>query len=276
MHEIDGVGHQNGRFVKEDLTLSRPPTQVTDDWLNAVQDELLNVITAAGLTPSKANNAQLLEVITGLWRSVGSQSGAEFVTASLALTAADAGKYLFSNANNLVYTLPDPASLPLGAKFRFAQGNLTSGGSINAPSGVTIGNITDGGTVTTIAMAQRTEFVLTVVSATAYQLTRIAGGGAYTQSLTATGWQRLPSGLIIQWGTSASIAADTRVTVTYPIAFPNACFGAYPVYQAPSTILDHGSSFGVANIGLTTFQIESQAIALPFEGLPARWFAIGY
>jgi hypothetical protein len=107
-------------------------------------------------------------------RALGNNAGVEIVAANRTMTAADAGKYLFSNANNLVYTLPNPATLKLGSKFRIAQGNLTSGGSINAPGSVTIGNITDGGTVSSVSMAQSTEYVLTVVSASAYQLTRLA------------------------------------------------------------------------------------------------------
>ena len=73
-----------------------------------------------------------------------------------------------------MFTLPNPSGLALGTKFRIAQGNLTSGGSITVPGGVTIGNITDGGTVTSVALDQSTEYVLTVVSTTAYQITIIA------------------------------------------------------------------------------------------------------
>lgn len=38
-------------------------------------------------------------------------------------------------------------------------------------------------------------------------------------SLSANGWQKLPSGLIIQWGTYAAGVTS----VTFPIAFLNAC-----------------------------------------------------
>lgn len=42
-------------------------------------------------------------------------------------------------------------------------------------------------------------------------------------SLAASGWQKLPSGLIIQWG-SSSVSATSTKTVTFPITFPSACF----------------------------------------------------
>jgi len=44
----------------------------------------------------------------------------------------------------------------------------------------------------------------------------------FTSSLAANGYQKLPSGLIIQWGWFVS-PDDTVNTVTFPIAFPNYC-----------------------------------------------------
>lgn len=41
-------------------------------------------------------------------------------------------------------------------------------------------------------------------------------------SISGTGWQRFPSGLIMQWGLLDQITAGVS-TVTFPIAFPNAC-----------------------------------------------------
>lgn len=45
------------------------------------------------------------------------------------------------------------------------------------------------------------------------------------QSLATTGYQKLPGGLILQWGSSTSaIAANGNRSVTFPIAFPTALF----------------------------------------------------
>jgi hypothetical protein len=46
-----------------------------------------------------------------------------------------------------------------------------------------------------------------------------------TSSLAANGWQRLPSGLILQWGATGSSVSNGG-TITWPITFPNACFSA--------------------------------------------------
>ncbi|HHZ9505462.1 TPA: gp53-like domain-containing protein [Escherichia coli] len=61
---------------------------------------------------------------------------------------------------------------------------------------------------------------------------RAVGAGAnqipdmnnFTSSLTSPGWQKLPSGLIIQWGT-ANPSSTGEVFITFPVAF-----SAYPMY----------------------------------------------
>ncbi|MDL2266755.1 hypothetical protein LJC46_02050 [Desulfovibrio sp. OttesenSCG-928-G15] len=67
MHLIDGPGAtEQGRFTEGDPVIPIPATEVTADWLNAVQDELQAVLTAAGISPDKADNAQLVQAIKAL------------------------------------------------------------------------------------------------------------------------------------------------------------------------------------------------------------------
>ncbi len=73
MHKIDGPGHLNGQFVNEDPALGRAPTLVTADWLNAVQNELVAVVEAAGLALDKANSTQLLGALRALEFPVGTR-----------------------------------------------------------------------------------------------------------------------------------------------------------------------------------------------------------
>lgn len=50
------------------------------------------------------------------------------------------------------------------------------------------------------------------------------GGNINKSSLAASGYQQLGSGLYIQWGVTASILSGVNSTITFPIAFPAACF----------------------------------------------------
>lgn len=78
MHRIDSfgtavslpaagaVGDTVGYFTEGNPVTSTPATRVSADWLNAIQEELIGVITAAGLTPTKGTNNQLLAAMLGL------------------------------------------------------------------------------------------------------------------------------------------------------------------------------------------------------------------
>lgn len=67
MHKIDGPGAtEEQRFTEGDPVVPIPATDVTADWLNAVQDEFVNVLAAAGITPDKADNTQVLGAIRQL------------------------------------------------------------------------------------------------------------------------------------------------------------------------------------------------------------------
>ncbi|MEJ1411084.1 MAG: hypothetical protein RPU60_12935 [Candidatus Sedimenticola sp. (ex Thyasira tokunagai)] len=63
MFEIDSPGHVANRFTEGDPLVPLPATQVSAEWLNAVQDELVSVIEGAGIVLDKEDPAQLLAAI---------------------------------------------------------------------------------------------------------------------------------------------------------------------------------------------------------------------
>lgn len=63
MHRIDGEGNIANAFTEGDPGTGTPATQVTEDWLNAVQEEIAGVIEGAGDTLDKPDNAQLYDAI---------------------------------------------------------------------------------------------------------------------------------------------------------------------------------------------------------------------
>jgi len=63
MHETDGDAHVANQFDEGDPGVPRAPTQVDKHWLNAVQNELVNAIEAAGITLVKGTWTQLRDAM---------------------------------------------------------------------------------------------------------------------------------------------------------------------------------------------------------------------
>ena len=91
----------------------------------------------------------------------------------------------------------------------------------------------------------------------------------FTSSKAANGYQKLPSGLIVQWGTfTGNNTANTSDNVVFPIAFPTACVLGIGNYN--STIADE---FQATVDTLTT---TSMNVTHNTASLAMLWFALGY
>ena len=90
----------------------------------------------------------------------------------------------------------------------------------------------------------------------------------FANSLGANGYQRLPGGLIIQWGEENPSPANTSVTYSFPITFPNRVlsFTTTPVSTTAPTLAALGSVLSASQFSLTTNN----------GGVGQYWMAIGY
>lgn len=60
---LNAFGPGKNGFKDGDLSQGVSPTDLEAEWFNGVQEELLAVIEAAGITPNATNRAQLLEAL---------------------------------------------------------------------------------------------------------------------------------------------------------------------------------------------------------------------
>ena len=118
-----------------------------------------------------------------------------------------------------------------------------------------------------IALASGAPFL-----SSAYVRTTDFTGG--NRSVAGNGYQKLPGGLILQWGTTSLLAGDSPGNaVSFPITFPTACFF---VVGSASTNNSAGSgaaerySIGLHDWNTTGFTVENDSYATT-----ATWFAIG-
>ena len=92
--------------------------------------------------------------------------------------------------------------------------------------------------------------------------------GNCPKSLAQNGYQKLASGLIIQWGELPSTSVLNN-TVTFPIAFPTACQSVVTNHK----VLTNGSDYvsQAESFTTTSFNLKNQAATSSYS-----WMAIGY
>jgi hypothetical protein len=176
-----------------------------------------------------------------------------FVTGAITTAAAALGTIATQDANNVAVT----------------------GGSIN---GTTVGAITPT-TVRGTTITATTGFTGNLTGNVTGDLSGNAAtvtNGVYTtnftganQSKSANGFQQLPGGLILQWGTFT--APGSTSSITFPIPFPTACVNVQITDRAD------GNTGGLGtNAGLRAAPTTTGASFTTVGGRIQYWFAVGY
>lgn len=215
-------------------------------------------------TPAQFDNDTSLATTEFVQRALGNMAGFEIFTASKVLNAASAGKYLvFSSSSSLTCTLPNPSGLPVGTRIYVES---SGGGSlaVSASGGADFAGPNAGSSpLSTVTLRSGVSAEFIVQSATRYRFV----GGSGEAFLASSGYQKLPSGLIMQWGSVIPSAAG--VSVTFPVAFPSAC---------QSLLISSVNSAVTSSIPLaTSVPTTSGFTAYSVSGAPGgRWIAIGY
>jgi hypothetical protein len=95
----------------------------------------------------------------------------------------------------------------------------------------------------------------------------------YSHSLGGTGWTRLPSGLIIQWGKTPVIHDENSTNIVFPIVFPNKVLNIQLTENQMRTVANNATHLAALNVTNSkfTFKINSTS---PID-TSADWFAIG-
>lgn len=111
---------------------------------------------------------------------------------------------------------------------------------------------------------------------TPLRLSEALKGG--NQSLAVNGYQRLPGGLIIQWGAyTNTISGQAGLTINFPISFPTACISVQVSDRNVTQNANYDLFMQMVSFTTTSFTTFSQwtgSGSATLEGL--YWIAIGY
>lgn len=190
-------------------------------------------------------------------------------TSPVSLVAADAGLLINCYASASVLNLPAVADVAPGATFTiYPAMNITvnragSDQLVRYPGDATMAS----------------SFVIPAGSPT--RIVAIGSGlwlvdvqGAGLSSMAANGWQKLTSGLIIQWG-SGTTSAGGSVAVTFPMAFPNAAYQVLISDRATSVGTGSQDIASADDPTLTGFTAYTCTDAGVGRNSSFRWLAIG-
>lgn len=188
-----------------------------------LKDHVDALETSTSTTAPQFDNDTSPATTAFVQRALGNLRSVAGISTTATLTAAHVGQLVqCSSSGPYSVTLPLVASIPDGAVITIASS--ASGTVTIARQGSDVIYPNFGSSVTSIALG----------NGDTASFVRISGGWAlfggsaslkYTAdfggSLGANGWQKLPSGLIMQWGgVTTNTSADTLVT--FPVAFPTA------------------------------------------------------
>ncbi|ENU6952939.1 hypothetical protein ACFIBP_004972, partial [Escherichia coli] len=95
--------------------------------------------------------------------------------------------------------------------------------------------------------------------------------GSFTLSVSDTGYQKLPSGFILQWGSIGAPVIAQDVVTHFPIAFPNRCLR---VLVSQDYTPDSGAVGYIACAGFSSDPVKFISRAST-PGLGASFLALG-
>lgn len=214
-------------------------------------------------------------------KTSGLQAGKlKLIAASTILTEDDVGAILVPrNAADAVLTLPLAGSVSSGSLIQFS--NHDAGVWTINKSGTD--TIAAGDNISRTSIELKFGDSLTLASDGSHAWYAVDGSAqflyaqAFSAAVSAAGYHKLPSGLIIQWGSVWLNSSITATDVTFPIAFPTAVFmvaGSQNNYWfSESDAQSQQTYFSTVPLSLSQFRAYQRNGT---TGQKLGWIAVGH
>lgn len=243
-----------------------------------IADYLQAAITGAlGVTPPQFDNDTSLATTAFVQRALGSMRSLGSTNVSVALTAANIGQIycFFGSTASQQITLPAANSVPAGAGFWIIN-QATVNVQIIGAGGDTVNRNTLSGLANSAGLTLWPGDSVFFASngGTTWNTFGFATSQQFPFDKSSNGYQRLPSGVIVQWGNIATSGAG-GVTLTYPIVFPGAIVsGSMQLVSSPSSAAVHP---GMDFAGLSAMTVYTRdATSGAYTAVNCKYILIGY
>ncbi|MBC3775109.1 phage tail protein [Pseudomonas sp. SWRI99] len=302
---VPSVGLVNGQFVDEDPVAGTPGSLIPAAWGNGVTQEILSVVQAAGIAPNEASNNQLLAALRGsqlfttaaqfnsgrsaattefVQRALGNYANTRSILSATQLTLADIGCSI-GLGGNVAYTvtLPDAddGAVPNGATISLHCRNsapvtvASKTGTQISPQGAYLASIVMGSGESANLVKEGRVWVV-------YGTAALKHSSSFAARIDSPGYQKLPSGLILQWVVGASDASG-NMSLSLPLRFPVAILGGIANEANPAGWSASNATVWALDLGASTTTVAVARVRnidpsgiKPSSGISGRILVWGY
>lgn len=215
-------------------------------------------------TAAQFDNTAKLATTAFVQRALGSFTGTSVLTANTTLTSANAGQ-IIEAVNGITLTLPGLSGTVDGTTFTILNLGTTTVTITAAGTDKILSGLNTSGTATSYAIAPYSTISVVNRGGTTWM---VSGAGDAPRILSSvSGYTRLPSGLIIQWG--QNIPTTAGLTVSFPVTFPNGLFAV----TTGKTTSSNNNVISAGNYTLSSFLFSVQNAN---EATSSVWIAVGF
>jgi hypothetical protein len=207
---------------------------------------------ATATTPPQFDNSQNLATTASVVTNGLRYATNYGITTTQILTVAQAGTICNIQGNGIVVTLPLTSTIPIGTRIEFVSGGNTNVVQRQGTDQI-VANFSSA--VNTVTLNAGDSLIVVYMGSNQWYTiggsVQLAFSTSFGSSIAVIGYQKLPSGLIVQWGQSA-VTTQSVQTVTLPLAFPNALFSIVATVDLVVLTTAPSVTLGVASTGSKT------------------------